>query len=59
MPNAFGVPCFVVASSAAAAAAQPTSTWSSKAAMIAGLADAEKFHVDLLYNYARAAGVDV
>jgi acetylornithine deacetylase/succinyl-diaminopimelate desuccinylase-like protein len=57
VPNAIGVPCLrgAVPGGGSGAATDEYLVIESGNA-IAGLADAEKFHVDLLYNYARSAG---
>jgi acetylornithine deacetylase/succinyl-diaminopimelate desuccinylase-like protein len=60
VPNAFGVPCLrggVVGGGSGGATDEYLVIESGN--KIAGLADAEKFHVDLLFNFARSAGVDV
>ncbi len=60
VPNAFGVPCLrggVIGGGSGGATDEYLVIESGN--KIAGLADAEKFHVDLLFNYARSAGVDV
>jgi acetylornithine deacetylase/succinyl-diaminopimelate desuccinylase-like protein len=60
VPNAFGVPCLrggVPGGGSAGAIDEYLIIESGN--QIAGLADAEKFHVDLLFNYARSAGVEV
>ena len=57
MPNAFGVPCLrggVVGGGSGGATDEYLVIESGN--KIAGLAEAEKFHVDLLFNYARSAG---
>jgi hypothetical protein len=60
VPNAFGVPCLrggVIGGGSGGATDEYLVIESGN--KIAGLADAEKFHVDLLFNYARSAGVNV
>jgi hypothetical protein len=60
VPNAFGVPCLrggVIGGGNSGAVDEYLIIESGNA--IAGLADAEKYHVDLLLNFARSAGVDV
>lgn len=60
VPNAFGVPCLrggVIGGGTSGAVDEYLIIESGNA--IAGLADAEKFHVDLLFNYARSAGINV
>jgi acetylornithine deacetylase/succinyl-diaminopimelate desuccinylase-like protein len=59
VPNAFDVPCLrggVIGGGSGGATDEYLVIESGNG--IAGLADSEKFHVDLLCNYARAAGVD-
>lgn len=56
VPNAFGVPCIrggVIGGGSGAVTDEYLIIESGN--KIAGLADAEKFHTDLLYNYARSA----
>jgi hypothetical protein len=57
VPNAIGVPCLrgAVPGGGSGGATDEYLVIESGNAL-AGLADAEKFHVDLLYNYARSAG---
>jgi acetylornithine deacetylase/succinyl-diaminopimelate desuccinylase-like protein len=60
VPNAVGVPCLrggVVGGGSGGATDEYLIIESGSS--IAGLADAEKHHVDLLFNYARSVGVDV
>jgi acetylornithine deacetylase/succinyl-diaminopimelate desuccinylase-like protein len=57
VPNEFGVPCIrggVIGGGGGSVDEYLVIEGDNK---VAGLADAEKFHVDLLYNYARSAGV--
>lgn len=59
VPNAVGVPCLrggAIGGGSGAAVDEYLVIESGNG--IAGLADAEKFHVDLLFNVARAAGVE-
>ena len=60
MPNAFGVPC-VRGGALGGGGGGATDEYLviEGDGKVAGLAEAEKYHVDLLYNYARSAGIDV
>ena len=60
VPNVFGVPCIRGGSlGGGGGGAVDEYLVIEGDGKVAGLADAEKYHVDLLYNYARSAGVDV
>lgn len=60
VPNAFGVPCIrggVIGGGGGGAVNEFMVIEGD--GKVAGLADVEKYHVDLLYNFARAAGTNV